>query len=160
MEKIKITKCTYGDSRHAPKNTTFEQFHLANINHIKDVHNVMSMLSLYLEMQGHDHDWSKLKFEGEFWENFRDSLLYGIDFVSNTWYQKHITAEKHHPTSYCHVDINLLDIIEMIVDCVCAGKTRAGKIRPMEINDEILKKAFANTVKLVDEITEVVDDGK
>jgi hypothetical protein len=29
----------------------------------------------------------------------------------------------------------------MIVDCVCAGKARAGKVRPLEINDEILKKA-------------------
>lgn len=67
----------------------------------------------------------------------------------------HIKKEKHHPTSYCHDDINLLDIIEMIVDCVCAGKARAGEVRTMEINDEILKKAFENTVKLIDDITEV-----
>ena len=67
----------------------------------------------------------------------------------------HIDKERHHPTSKCHDDINLLDIIEMIVDCVCAGKARAGEVRQMEINDEILKKAFDNTVKLIDDITEV-----
>jgi len=43
----------------------------------------------------------------------------------------------------------------MIVDCVCAGKARSGEVRPIEINDEILKKAVANTVKLIDENTEV-----
>lgn len=45
----------------------------------------------------------------------------------------------------------------MIADCVVAGKARAGEVRPLEINDEILKKAFENTVKLVDDNTEVVE---
>jgi len=43
----------------------------------------------------------------------------------------------------------------MVVDCVCAGKARSGKVRPMEINEEIIKKAFENTVKLIDELTEI-----
>ncbi len=43
----------------------------------------------------------------------------------------------------------------MIVDCVCAGKARSGKVRPLEINDAILKKAVENTTKLIDNITEV-----
>ena len=86
-----------------------------------------------------------------------DTAKNGKNFVDGSWYQRHIREERHHPTSYCHDDINLLDIIEMIVDCVCAGKARAGNIRPLEINDEILKKAFNNTVKLVDNITEIED---
>ena len=75
--------------------------------------------------------------------------------MNGVWYQRHIHTEKHHPTSYCHEDINLLDVIEMIADCVCAGKARAGEIRAMEIDDEILKKAFQNTVGLIDNLTEV-----
>ena len=43
----------------------------------------------------------------------------------------------------------------MIADCVCAGKARSGKVRPIEINEEILKKAVDNTVKLIDKYTEV-----
>ena len=39
--KIKLTKDNHGDSRHAPKDTTREQFHQANLNHIHDVRNVM-----------------------------------------------------------------------------------------------------------------------
>ena len=51
--------------------------------------------------------------------------------------------------------INLLDVIEMIVDCVCAGKTRSGAVRDLEISTDILEKALKNTVKLVDGMTEV-----
>ena len=115
----------------------------------------MYYLAKVLGKQGQEHDWSKLCYEDEFWKDFQDSLLNNADFVNAWWYQMHIHEEKHHPTSYCHDDINLLDIIEMIVDCVCAGKARAGEVRLMEINDEILKKAFENTVKLIDKVTEV-----
>ena len=158
MEKIKLKHDGHGDSRHAPKDTTFEQFHEANISHILDVRAVMLWLARQLAQQGVAHDWTKLKYEEEFWKDFQDSLLNNADFVNAWWYQMHIDKEKHHPTSKCHDDINLLDIIEMIVDCVCAGKARAGEVRPMEINDEILKKAFENTVKLIDDITEVIDN--
>ncbi len=56
LEKIKIKKDSHGDSRHAPKDTTFEQFHEANISHIKDVQNVMTRLSIMLDQQGKIHD--------------------------------------------------------------------------------------------------------
>ena len=154
-DRILITPDNHGDSRHAPKDTTREQFHQANLNHIRDVRNVMTRLSIILDQQGKSHDWTKLKFEDEFWKDFQDSLLNNGDFVNGTWYQRHVHTEKHHPTSYCHDNIDLLDIIEMIVDCVCAGKARAGEVRPMEINDEILKKAFTNTVELIDDLTMV-----
>lgn len=151
-DKIKLKKDPHGDSRHAPKDTTFEQFHEANLNHINDVRNVMTRLSIILDQQGMSHDWTKIIYEGQFWKDF-----WSDDFVNGTWYQKHVHTEKHHPNSYCHDDINLLDIIEMIVDCVCAGKARAGSVRPIEVSDEILRKALQNTIKLVDDITEIED---
>ena len=151
MEKIKLKHDGHGDSRHAPKDTTFEQFQEANLSHISDVRSVMLYLARKLAQQGTEHDWTKLRYEKEFWDDF-----WSEDFVNGKWYQRHIHTERHHPTSYCHEDINLLDVIEMVVDCVCAGKTRSGEVRPLEITDEILKKAFENTVKLVDDITEVV----
>ena len=148
--KIKLTKNSHGDSRTAPKDTTFEDFHQANLDHVNDVKNVMNALVTLLALQADKHDWTKFAYEREFWEDF-----WSDDFIHQWWYQMHVQDERHHPTSYCHDDINLLDILEMIVDCVCAGKTRAGEVRPLEINDEILKKAFANTVKLIDDMTEV-----
>lgn len=155
MKKIKIKHNPNGDTRTAPKDITFEQFHEANVSHRQDVLQVMSALAEKLDNKGHIHDWSKLSYEEEFYDNFVDTMNNGTDFVSNTWYQKHITLEKHHPFSYCHDDINLLDIIETIVDCTCAGKARSGEIRSLEFDEEILNKAVANTVKLIDEMTEV-----
>lgn len=149
-EKIKIKRDAHGDSRHAPKDTTFEQFHEANLSHIKDVQNVMARLSIMLDQQGKIHDWTKIRYEKEFWDEF-----WSDDFINGKWYQRHVHTEKHHPTSYCHDDVDLLDILEMVVDCVCAGKARNGEVRQLEINDEILKKALQNTVKLIDDITEV-----
>ena len=151
-DKIKLIHDPHGDSRHAPKDTTFNEFHLANTRHIRDVYNVLHFFIDKLETQADRHDYTKLTHERDFWEDFWSS-----DFVNAGWYQMHVHAERHHPTSYCHDDINLLDILEMIADCVVAGKARAGQVRPLEINDEILKKAFENTVKLVDENTEVVE---
>ena len=155
MKKIKIKHNPNGDSRTVTEPATFSDFHKANIDHIKDVRAVMKVLVNILKAKGNCHDWTKIWYEAEFYENYLDAILNKKDFVSNTWYQKHIAYEKHHPFSYCHDDINLLDIIETIVDCICAGKARSGKIRPLEFDEEILKKAVANTVKLIDEMTEV-----
>lgn len=152
-EKIKLIKDPHGDSRHAPKDTTFEEFHLANVRHISDVRHVLYFLADCLGEQAAKHDWTKLTYEKEFWEDF-----WKEDFIHQWWYQMHVQDERHHPLSYCHDDINLLDILEMIADCVVAGKARAGEVRPMEISDEILKKAFQNTVKLIDNSTEVVEE--
>ncbi len=150
QEKIKLKHDPHGDSRHAPKDTTFEQFHEANVSHIHDVQAVMNWLSTLIKNQGKIHDWTKIRYEQEFWDDF-----WLEDFVNGKWYQRHVHTEKHHPTSYCHDDIDLIDILEMIADCVCAGKARSGEVRPIEINEDILKKAVDNTVKLIDKYTEV-----
>lgn len=69
----------------------------------------------------------------------------------------HVTTERHHLLSYCPDDVNIIDVLEMIVDCTLAGLTRSGTIRPVELNDEILKKAVDNTVQLIKNMVEVVD---
>ena len=150
MEKIVLKRDSHGDSRQAPKDTTFEQFHEANISHISDVQRVMARLAAIIESQGKIHDWTKIRYEKEFWDDF-----WKEDFVNEKWYQRHVHTEKHHPLSYCHEDVDLIDILEMVVDCVCAGKARSGQVRPLEISPEILNKAVENTVKLIDNLTEV-----
>lgn len=148
---IYIHKNPNGDTRTAPLGITKEQFHEANVSHIYDVQRVMYVLAQQLENQGARHDHTKLEYEDEFFDNFCDAMYKGKDFVSNTWYQKHITEEKHHPLSKCHDDITLLDVIETIVDCVCAGKARSGKIIPIEIDKQTLDLAVQNTIKWLNE---------
>ena len=51
--------------------------------------------------------------------------------------------------SNCPDDVNLIDVLEMIADCVCAGMARSGEIRDLEINPDILNRAVHNTAKLI-----------
>ena len=152
---VVIHKNPNGDTRTAPKNITFEQFQEANNSHIVDVANVLIELSEKLKENGHKHYWTKKKYEKMFYNNFLATMNYGADFVSAEWYQLHVNTERHHLLSRCPEDVNLLDVIEMIADCVCAGKTRSGEVRDLEISIDILEKALKNTVKLVDDMTEV-----
>lgn len=150
--KIKIKKNPNGDTRTAPKDISFKQFQEANDMHKNDVRRVMARLATKLEIRGTFHDYTKKSHERLFYDNFLETMNEGKDFVSNEWYQLHIANERHHLLSRCPEDVNLIDVIEMIVDCVCAGKARSGEVRPIEINDEILKKAITNTVKMLDEM--------
>jgi hypothetical protein len=43
----------------------------------------------------------------------------------------------------------LIDVLEMIADCICAGMARSGEVRDLEISTDILEKAVQNTVKLI-----------
>ena len=153
--KVTIYKNPNGDTRTAPKNITFEQLQEANNSHIADVGNVMITLSEKLKENGCKHDWTKKSEERMFYRDFLATMNDGADFVSGEWYQLHVNTERHHLLSKCPDDVNLLDVIEMIVDCVCAGKTRSGEVRDLEISTDILEKALKNTVKLVDDMTVV-----
>ena len=151
--QITIRKNPNGDTRTAPKDITFEQFQEANDSHIEDVEMVMTYLSILLAEKGIKHDRTKKSEEKMFYRDFFSTMNDGADFVSGQWYQMHVNTERHHLLSRCPKDVNLLDVIEMIVDCVCAGKTRSGEVRDLEISTDILEKALKNTVKLVDSMT-------
>lgn len=155
--KIKIKRNPNGDARTAPKNISFEQFQEANNMHKRDVRRVMESLGNEIILKGNFHDYTKKSEEKLFYNNFLDTINNDADFVNNDWYQLHIAEERHHLLSRCPGDVDLLDVVEMIVDCVCAGKARAGEVRSIEINDEILRKALDNTVLKVNDMTELED---
>ena len=146
---IKIFKNPNGDTRTAPKNVTFEEFQEANDMHIDDVKQVMYELSQIIDRRGENHDCTKKSQERMFYNNFLSTMNDGTDFVNDEWYQLHIKAERHHLLSNCPDDVNLIDVLEMIADCVCAGMARSGEIRDLEINPDILNRAVQNTAKLI-----------
>ena len=152
---VVIHKNPNGDTRTAAKGITFDQFQEANDSHMADVVIVMDELGTMLCEMGERHDWTKKSEEKMFYSDFIEAMAGGIDFVSGEWYQLHVNTERHHLLSRCPEDVNLLDVIEMIVDCVCAGKTRSGEVRDLEISTDILEKALKNTVKLIDDMTVV-----
>ena len=153
--KIVIYNNPNGDTRTADKDVTFEEFQKANDMHIQDVQRVMNRLSEKVIEAGHKHDYTKKTKEELFYNNFCDTLDNGTDFVKNDWYQLHVHTERHHLLSHCKEDVNLIDVIEMISDCVCAGMTRSGEIRDLEISPEILTKAVNNTANMIKEMIEV-----
>lgn len=153
---IEIYKNPNGDTRTAPKNVTFEQFQEANDMHIEDVKAVMYELSRIIDKTGENHDCTKKSQERMFYRNFLSTMNEGTDFVNNEWYQLHIKAERHHLLSNCPDDVNLIDVLEMISDCVCAGMARSGEIRDLEIDSDILNRAVQNTAKMIKEMIKVV----
>lgn len=154
---IEIKKNPNGDTRTAPKNVSFEDFRIANDMHICDVGNVMWELAKMIDAKGENHDCTKKSQEKLFYDNFLSTMNHGTDFTKDEWYQMHIKAERHHLLANCPDDVNLIDVLEMIVDCTCAGLARSGEVRPMEINDDILRKAINNTVELIKSMVEVVE---
>lgn len=146
---IEIKKNPNGDTRTAPKGITFEQFQEANDMHIEDVKKVMHALSRFVDTAGREHDFTKKSRERMFYRDFVDTQENGADFVNGEWYQLHVKTERHHLLSNCPDDVNLIDVLEMIADCTCAGLARSGEIRDLEIDTEILNRAVKNTAEMI-----------
>lgn len=158
MMTYEVKHSPYGDTRTAPKNTTREQFCNANAQHAEDVNEVLTIIATELAYRGLIHDKTKFSREDIFWRDFQDTIQNGANFVDGDWYQNHIREERHHPMSYCHKDVDLIDILEMIVDCCCAAKTRSGSDAYPKINADILQKAYINTVEKVNGMIVLKED--
>lgn len=160
VEKILIKKNTNGDTRVAKGVPTFEDFQDANFDHRFEVEQTMTWLADHIELRGSQHDWTKTKYALEFYNDFCACLENGdLHFEHMPWYDEiHIKQERHHLNSRCPEDVNLIDVIEMICDCVCAGIARSGSYRPVEISNDILQKAVANTAQLLLDTMELVEE--
>lgn len=160
MKRIKIEKNSLGDTRTATRVPTFCEFNDANTMHIADVKNMMHAIALELEDCGANHDFTK-KYEPHRSLFYRE-LCTKIEgktenFVDGEWYPIHCQTERHHLNVHCPDDVNLIDVIEMICDCVCAGMARSGIVYPVEIPSEILQKAIVNTVQMCIDSVDVKD---
>ena len=155
---IDITANNLGDTRTANRKPSFDEFQTANRSHMADVRDVMHAIAALISRAGREHDYTKDLYEAEFYADFCEVLDGATEeFTNMGWYQKHINKERHHINARCPEDVDLIDIIEHIVDCCCAGKTRSGYISPVVIEPEILQKAVENTVKLIDNNTRIVE---
>ena len=46
-------------------------------------------------------------------------------------------------------DVNLIDVLDFIADCVMAGMGRSGSVYALNLPPELLERAFQNTVELL-----------
>lgn len=157
-DKIKVKHNPNGDTRFAPKDVTFEQFEEANESHISDVKRLMYRISDMVSTAGDHHDFTKRTLKHKFFDDFKSTLEHGTNFVDGEWYKLHVVNERHHLDNHVPTDVNLIDVIEMLADGVCAGMARSGEVRDMSIAPEILEKAVQNTIQMMKSMIEVVDD--
>lgn len=156
---VEINKLPSTNSREAKKgNISFEDFSNETNIHREDVKNVLYFLASKLEEAGDKHDWTKKERERQFYNSFTAAKEKGLDFKKDAWYKYHVTTERHHIASHVAKDINLIDVLEMISDCCCAGLARSGEIRDIEIKPDVLMKAFNDTVQLTKDSIKLDED--
>lgn len=160
MYKVKIKRNTNGDTRVAEKTPTFYEFSDANASHIEDVKNMMRAIADMIKDAGRNHDWTKTQepYRSNFYRDLCNTIEGRIKFEDGQWNKDHYALERHHLLMRCPDDVNLIDVIEMICDCVCAGMARSGEVRDLEISEDILLKAVRNTVEMCKEAV-VLEDG-
>ena len=72
-------------------------------------------------------------------------------FKQTEWWDRHRKLNRHHLTMEDGVpeDVNLVDVLDFIADCVMAGMARSGSVYPLSLSPELLERAFQNTVTLL-----------
>jgi len=141
---IEITREPNADSRTAKVELNKEDLRAATDRHIGHVYKGLDWFASLLHEAGEYHDKTKkIKFD-KFFEALKSGKIKESD-----WYQSHITKERHHLISNVPDDVNLIDVLEHLVDCVMAGLSRSGEIYDIDLSNEVLQKAHKNTVELL-----------
>lgn len=143
---IGIQKSETADTRSCdPSTVTKEQLITSTYQHISDVRKALSFFMDMLEVASEKHDADKI----------RDIDWFHSDFVTGFketgWWDNHRRINRHHLLKEDGVpsDVNLVDVLEMVADCVMAGMARTGDVYPLEVPSDLLQKALNNTVDLL-----------
>lgn len=122
--------------------------------HIEDVAKAMAFFSSKLFAAAAVHDYDKLTAIDWFFEDFKTK------FAQTGWWDNHRKIHRHHLAQADGIpaDVNLLDVLEYIADCVMAGKARSGEVYSLVITEELLRAAFQNTVALLSAEVQVLPD--
>jgi hypothetical protein len=122
-----------------------EQLLYSSRQHIGDVVKAIAFFSGKLVEAAGEHDYDKLTEIGWFHSNFVTG------FRETGWWDNHRKIHRHHLDKADGVpgNVNLLDVLEHIADCVTAGMARSGSVYELKLPDELLQRAFRNTIELL-----------
>ena len=149
---LTINKSPNADSRTSNDDLTIETLGSSTEMHISDVQKGLTFFNNLLTNAALYHDFTKLAYLEEFY----DALKSG-DVKNSKWYKLHISRERHHLMSKVPEDVNLIDVIEQLTDCVMAGLARSGDIYDINPSDELIQKAYKNTVELLKSNVKVIE---
>lgn len=153
MDKIIIKQSKNADTRSSDGVVSKEMLFNDTLSHKQDVQNVGFWLAELLRKQVIKHDYTKVDYLDEFYKDFTSGKR-GADFKALPWWQIHMT-ERHHLNDSVPEDVNLIDVLEMVIDCTVAGLARSGNVYDIEISEDVLKKAIDNTKQLIIDNTEI-----
>lgn len=113
--------------------------------HIYDVRKALDFFMERLCVAGLDHDTDKLTDI----DGFHADFLTG--FKQTGWWDRHRKLNRHHLMQEDGIpdDVNLIDVLDFIADCVMAGMARSGSVYALHLPPELLERAFQNTVELL-----------
>jgi hypothetical protein len=146
MQMITIPRSAQADTRTCDFANVSKTTLLNNsVQHIADVRRALSFFSQMLDEAATCHDMDKLTDI----DSFHADFITG--FASTLWYDRHRKINRHHLLASDGVpdDVHLIDVLDMIADCVMAGMARSGEVYPLNIDPAILMRAFHNTVDLL-----------
>ena len=149
---MKISKSETADTRTCDfASVSKETLLLSSCQHIGDVVQALAFFQGKLTEAAGRHDYDKLTMIDWFHANF----LTG--FKETGWWDNHRVIHRHHLAQEDGIpeDVNLLDVLEYIADCVMAGMARSGNVFDVQISDAVLQRAFDNTVDLLKNEVEV-----
>lgn len=143
---ITINKSQTADTRTCDfKNVTKDTLLDSSRQHISDVVKALAFFSSKIIEAAGEHDYDKLT-EIDW---FHSDFITG--FEKDKWWRTHQMIHRHHLGTPYGVppDVNLIDVLEHIADCVMAGMARSGSVYEPKLPDELLQRAFKNTVELL-----------
>jgi len=150
---IQIKKSPTADTRTCDwSKVSKEQLLASSSQHIYDVGMGLGFFAGLLTGAAATHDHDKISGIDHFHADFQTG------FKETGWWDKHRKVNRHHIDKPDGVpdDVNLIDVLEHIVDCVMAGMARSGSVYHLEISDDVLRQAFDNTVAMLKDNVEVV----
>lgn len=143
---IKIKKSQTADTRTCDfANTSKETLLASSRQHIGDVVKALAFFSGKLVQAAGEHDYDKLTAIDHFHADFVTG------FKQTGWWDNHRRIHRHHLDKSDGVpeNVNLIDVMEHISDCVMAGMARSGSVYELKLSDELLQRAFQNTVAML-----------
>ena len=145
-ELIHIQKSPTADTRTCDfAHVTKETLLASSKQHIHDVHEGLQFFSRKIAEALLAHDTDKLTDIDGFHRDFVTG------FTQTEWWDRHRQINRHHLNMPDGVrdDVNLIDVLDYITDCVMAGMARSGSVYELTLAPVVLERAFQNTVALL-----------
>lgn len=155
MKAIEIRSSKTADTRTCDVSTVSKaQLYESSVQHIDDVRRALRFFIDRIEEAAERHDYDKLTDIASFHADFLTK------FEQTGWWDRHRKLNRHHLFQEDGVpaDVNLIDVLDLIADCVMAGMGRAGSVYALNLKPDVLMAAFQNTVALLQSRVAVIPD--